>query len=385
MADYREVTACRLCGSTELARVLDLGDTPLANELDGTELFPLAMNRCEACEHHQLSIAVSAERLWGPSYPYQSGTSSIFEAHLQGLAGEVSELYPGGRALDIGCNDGTLLEFLRDEDMSAWGVDPSSAPDTPGIICDSWPVGLHRLPLNTGEGFDAVFALNVFAHVDDLHAFTAAVKEALAPGGTFIIEVGYLLDVIERGHFDTVYSEHLSYHTVRPLVPFFERHGLMIEKVQHVDSQGGSIRVYVRHVNEVPWYDARAEESADASALRKIIDERAPALAEGFAKLTKRGEVICGYGAPAKLTTFLYALGLQELPIACIADDNPLKVGRTTPGMHIPIVSTDDMLARNPDTVVIFAWNFFEDISKSLRARGFRGGLLNPMGTNANS
>lgn len=381
MSDFTIRTTCRLCGSANLTEVLNLGETPLANELDGSELFPLVMNRCDDCEHHQLSIAVGESRLWGPSYPYQSGTSPVFKAHLEKLADEVGQLVkPGATVFEIGSNDGTLCRMLSASGLRAKGTDPSGpveSTDTPYLRLwrEPWPRP------ETVNGMSCILALNVFAHVDDLNAFTSAVKQALAPGGTFIVEVGYLLDVIERGHFDTIYHEHLSYHHVRPLAAFFERHGLRIEKVQHIDSQGGSIRVYVRHADEVPWYDAKGEDVPDVRILRAMIDTRAPAMVEAFGKLTKRDERICGYGAPAKLTTFTYALGLQELPLDCIGEDNPLKVGRATPGTHVPIVSVSEMLERKPDTIIVFAWNFFDAIRDKLRALGFKGGIIDPIGS----
>ena len=268
MADYRVVTACRLCDSTELAEVLNLGETPLANELDGTELFPLVMNRCGSCGHHQLSIAVSPERLWGPTYPYQSGTSPVFRAHLEKLADEVAALKPGGRVLEIASNDGTLVKMLAGRGCSVVGVDPSGTNangDGWHLLSDAWPPDMANIGFQmekmmdalTKAGiqiqsvervpYDVILALNVMAHVDDLHAFTAAVKEALAPDGVFIVEVGNFDLVCERGHFDTVYHEHFSYHTRKPLETFFLRHGLIVERWENNESQGGSLRGYVRH------------------------------------------------------------------------------------------------------------------------------------------
>lgn len=373
MSDYREVKACRLCDSLELTAALDFGETPLANELDGTELFPLMVMRCDACGHHQLSIAVAPERLWGPSYPYQSGTSPVFRKHLEALADEVAALKPGGRVLEIAANDGTLVYALQERKMLAIGVDPSSR--APGIISSSWPCGLYK---EEGQPFDCIIALNVFAHVDDLHGFTVAIKEALAPDGVFILEVGYLLDVIERGLFDVIYHEHMSYHHVAPLAAFFERHGLRIEKVQHIDSQGGSVRLYVKHASEVPWYDARGEETPQVASLRPRIETMRAGIE---AALISTGIVdagtVDGYGCPAKLTTLVYA---GELPLVdCVYDDNPLKVGKRVPGKWARILPTADLMARNPDTLVLFSWNFAEEIIPRLRAIGYRGRIVVPL------
>lgn len=386
MADYRTVTACRLCDSTQLVQALDLGETPLANELDGTELFPLVVNRCADCGHHQLSIAVNAERLWGPSYPYQSGTSPVFRAHLERLADEVAALKPGGRVLEIGSNDGTLLDMMLARKLSILGVDPScqsgwTATGSPQFE-GPWPLGKNAKSLLEAlmgaPTFDVILALNVFAHVDDLHGFTAAVKEALAPDGVFIVEVGDQQAVTRRGHFDTVYHEHMSYHDAWSLEPFFRRHGLRIVETHRNSSQGGTLRLFLGHA------DASSEtgpnHAASMASLRPVIDSRAAALRKALNKLFQRDEMVCIYGAPAKLTTLLYATGLQSMPFNCVGEDNPRKVGRTTPGNHIPIVSVEDMLAREPDAILVAAWNFFDDIRDKLRRLGFAGDIINPMG-----
>ena len=379
MTDYRTVTACRLCDSTDLAEVLNLGETPLANALDGTELFPLVMNRCGSCGHHQLSIAVNPERLWGPSYPYQSGTSPVFRAHLEKLAGEVAALKPGGDIFEIASNDGTLVGALRERGCQAFGIDPSGAT-TAYLLQKAWPVPASELPFGPKLGFDCILALNVMAHVDDLHAFTAAVKEALAPDGVFIVEVGDLEQVIAKGHFDTIYHEHMSYHLAEPLARFFKRHGLHLADHKMHESQGGSLRLYLKHAEQLPRPADPRDMGLSVERLRGVIDSRASALRSAINQLFQRGEMVCIYGAPAKLTTLLYATGLENVPFNCVGDDNPRKIGRKTPGNHIPIVSVEDMLERKPDTILVASWNFFDDIKRKLRAAGFRGGIINPMG-----
>jgi len=380
MADYTERTTCRLCDSSNLSPVLDLGETPLANELDGTELLPLVVNRCGDCEHHQLRIAVKPERLWGLNYPYQSGTSPVFRKHLEALADEVAAMKPGGRVLEIASNDGTLCRMLHERGLSVEGIDPSGpheATDPSFVLwATEWPT-----PIPTASEADVILALNVFAHVDDLHSFATAVKDALAPDGVFIVEVGAFADVCTRGMFDTIYHEHMSYHTVRPLPSFFRRHGLELVNVVPVDSQGGSMRLYVRHIKDLALESPPLVGlSLGDSSLQSRVETRGAALREAFAKLQKRGEKVAIYGCPAKLTTLLYATGLQSFPFDCVGDDNPRKVGRTTPGNHIPIVSVTKMLERRPDTIVVAAWNFFDDIRDKLRRLGFSGGIINPMG-----
>ncbi len=376
-SDYREVTVCRLCDSPALLPVLTLPDTPLANELGGTELFPLQVNRCDSCEHHQLSIAVSPERLWGPNYPYQSGTSPVFRKHLEALADEVAALKPGGRVLEIASNDGTLCRMLGERRMHAYGVDPSGEQKQDELCSleqGSWPEAARCYK---SEAFDVIIALNVFAHVNDLHSFTAAVKEALAPDGVFIVEVGYFPYVCEDGLFDTVYHEHMSYHAARPLKRFFARHGLSLVRWVTNDSQGGSIRCYVRHSGEDPvGLNEDGESNAWLLRERMVLTKTGLVLALGG---TAGLDNIAGYGCPAKLTTLMYATGLDRERITCIYDDNPLKVGKLTPGTLIPILPSANLFIDAPDTLILFAWNFASEIIPRLRAQGYKGRIITPL------
>lgn len=364
--DYQNVTACRLCDSPKLATALDLGETPLANELDGTELFPLVVMRCEDCGHHQLSIAVNPERLWGPKYPYQSGTSPVFRKHLEALADEVAALKPGGRVLEIASNDGTLLDMMARHGLEVRGLDPSSTSMRSDAMRDAWPVpaGYYN------RQFDTILALNVFAHVDDLHSFTAAVKEALAPDGVFIVEVGYLHSMCFLGIFDTIYHEHMSYHTVAPLQEFFKRHGLFLNRASFNASQGGTLRCYVHHDARSP--DLSANDAPDIRGLRARIDQSRDGLRSA---LTGHGS---GFGCPAKAVTLAFVTGITS-QLQEIFDDNPLKCGRDMPGTSIPIVPTDQLLVSNPDTLILFSWNFADEIIPRLRAMGYRGRIVVPL------
>lgn len=374
---YTERTTCRLCGSTDLALALDLGRTPLANELDGTELFPLAVNRCKECEHHQLSIVVKAERLWGPSYPYRSGTSPVFRAHLEKLAQEIAWMRPGSSVLEIGSNDGTLLDMLNARGLKALGIDPS-APERPDTLRESWPP-TRMADVVGSDKPNVIVALNVFAHVDDLGAFTDAVREALAPDGVFIVEVGYLPTMVERGVFDTIYHEHLSYHSIGPLQDFFERRGMRITQAELNESQGGSVRLHV--VNGEPeWPEWTFHENVRIERLNSSIARSRRRL-----RREMRGYRFAGFGCPAKFATLGHALHIGEvLELAAMFDDNPAKVGRRAPGTNITIQHTGDLVswtAANPSVpLVLFSWNFASEIIPRLRNLGYTGEIINPMG-----
>lgn len=371
---FRLVHYCRLCNSQKLAAALDLGETPLANELDGTELFPLVVMRCEDCGHHQLSIAVNPERLWGKNYPYQSGTSPVFRKHLEALADEVATLKPGGRVLEIASNDGTLCAMLASRNLEALGIDPSGPQQftEPELVRAAWPCPLDAYW--SAEKADIILALNVFAHVDDLHSFTAAVKEALAPDGVFIVEVGYLGSP-QKAIWDTIYHEHLSYHDLTSLWPFFVRHGLAIDSFSFNESQGDSVRIYVKHTGQTtakgPSVDGWSEGFSQLAWRHSRIDDTRDAL-----RSTMTGHV-SGFGCPAKAVTLAFVTGITS-QLQEIFDDNPLKCGRDMPGTSIPIVPTDQLLVSNPNTLILFSWNFADEIIPRLRGMGYRGRIVVP-------
>jgi hypothetical protein len=239
----------------------------------------------------------------------------------------------------------------------------------------SWPEPYPR------ADEDVIVALNVFAHVDDLHGFTAAIKKSLKPNGVFIFEVGYVRDVVERGLFDVIYHEHMSYHSLHPLRVFFDHHGLRLTKFVRNDSQGGSIRCYVRHHDGAPL-TVDPEPVLDMAVLReRIMLTKAGMFSNTeLALAIHSGGSIAGYGCPAKLTTMMYATGLNHGDVfSCIYDDNPLKIGRTTPGTRIPIVPSANLIADAPDTLILFAWNFASEIIPRLRAQGYRGRIITPL------
>jgi SAM-dependent methyltransferase len=397
-ADHHIRSTCRLCASDRLEKLLDLGSTPLANEygqfpeghpydpaITGLryikDRFPLYLVGCSSCGHVQLPVVVDPQRLFPPDYPYQSGTSAVFREHLAKLAATLTqdmELGYGRTFLDIACNDGTLVsELMKRSDVRAYGVDPC-APDEPmlmrGFFSEEWVRTAHQ----GGAAFDCITALNVFAHVDDLDDFTRGVHTLLEPCGLFVVEVGYLPDVVKRGLFDCIYHEHVAYHHLSPLVRFFKRHGMTMVEAHRIDSQGGSIRMYVRNCDKAHQGgdDGHNETSA---RLQDLLDEESrSALWQGVKDLgggsahwgirrvrdqLKYKAPFAVYGAPAKLTTLLHATGLTDC-VSFVADDNPLKQGRYVPGTRIPILPTSALYERKPERVMLASWNFAEDIKQ---------------------
>jgi SAM-dependent methyltransferase len=252
--DYRVRTDCRLCGGP-LATRLALGNTPLANELVDRQdaeqdTFPLYLAQCAICQHVQLPVVVNPERLFQRGYVYQSGTSPEFVKYLQAFARDVQPARAGGFVLEVASNDGCLLAEYQRLGFSVLGIDPAhnaadvaEARRVPTIRAFFGHATLANWNL-AGRKADLVIALNVMAHIDDLSDVLIGICALLSDDGKFVMEVGYLPDMISRGVWRVCYHEHLSYHHIAPLVNFFASHGLEIVDAHRVPTQGGSIRVF---------------------------------------------------------------------------------------------------------------------------------------------
>lgn len=365
-----ERRTCRLCGSGSLERALELTPTPLANNFlarPGEQpCYPLDMMLCGNCSHAQLGVVVDPEALFR-EYLYASAT---FEEppdwhpvvrSFRAYAGEMVERFGPHSVLDIGSNDGTLMREFRRFGCRVMGVDPARtvAPKGLEVVTEFLTPDVARQIVSDHGHFDLVTANNVFAHIDDLGGAVDAARELLAPKGVLVVQVSYLYDVVRNGYFDTIYHEHLDYHTVGPLVDFFSRHGLQVFDVQHVGLYGGSIRLFVSKpggevlatVGEAISFEKvqGLESLATYDSLRRRIEWSRSAL------LSRLPEQVIGFGAPAKLTTLMYHWGLGAERVPLVVDDTPMKQGRYTPGTNIPIRDTSSLMDGEP--VLVFAWN----------------------------
>ena len=376
---------------------MSLGATPLANAFVSAEerdtpqeRFPLDLFLCAGCSHAQLLDIVDPERLFR-HYVYVSSTSPVFVEHFRRYADvmlRLTGMRPGSRVVEIGSNDGTLLRFFKEAGMQVLGVDPARA-----IAADATQAGIETLPefftlalarrLRAERGEATLIAANnVFAHADDLHAITDGAAHLLGPDGLFVFEVSYLLDVFEKTLFDTIYHEHLSYHTVKPLVGFFERHGMELIDAVRVDSHGGSLRGIAKLKGgarpRLPGVEQLIAEETQLGldgpeayqAFFNNIQSRKAELTRVLKALREKGHRIAGFGAPAKATTLMFHFGLGPETLEYLIDDSPLKQGLYSPGHHLPVVPSSLLYdaSHRPDDVLLLAWNFAEPIMKKHRA-----------------
>jgi SAM-dependent methyltransferase len=402
MTDFYLRTDCRMCGGTDLQRVMALTATPPGNdflaehELSRPEpAYPLDLYFCRACHHLQLGHVVDPRILYQKDYTYVSGTSPVFVDHLRRYAADMIErfaLKPGSLVADIGSNDGTCLRFFQEGGMRVVGIDPATEiarrATEAGIetVADFFSEDLaFRLREQYGPAA-FVTSHNACAHIDHLDRVMRGVRDWLAADGVFVLEVGYLLDVYENTWFDTIYHEHLDYHTVAPFRALFSRAGMELFAVQRVSPQGGSIRVFAQRAGG-PHVDdgsldalvalernaglARAETFVEFGRRIDALGARLRTLLRG---IKSNGSSIAGYGAPTKATTLLSHFGLGRQELDFVVDDNPLKQGLFSPASHIPVLAPDELYRLRPDYVLILAWNFAAPIMQAHHRFAAEGG-----------
>jgi methylation protein EvaC len=346
---------CGGCGSARVTEFLDLGTSPLADRfpasLDDPEAWwPLGLQVCEDCWLVQLTEVVPDDQLWGADYGFYTGSSpaavAYFQEYADWLLAPANKQATDGLVVEVACNDGTLLGELHTAGCRTLGVEPSSGPADVargrGLDVVGEPFGLAVAErIREGHGpAGLVIANNVAAHVADLGDFFAGIRYLLVGDGIAVIEVQYLADLLLGNGFDHVYHEHRTFFSVSTLAETMTANGLELTGWSRTPAQGGSIRVTARRTRYCPQVPPR-EEWLCHSGTYSEVQGRADMLRERICGLVDAelddGRIVVGYGASAKSCTILNWCGLGPKKVAAVHDLTPTKVGKFTPGTHIPI------------------------------------------------
>lgn len=382
-------TSCRSCGNIQLERCVSLGTSPLANNLvdspdENVITYPLEMNYCPECHNCQLSVVVPPEQMFD-EYLYVSSTSSKFVKHFEEAAEKyiqefnLDEKY--GIVVDVGSNDGIALKPFKEHSIKVVGVEPAKniakIANEKGILTyeDYFDYKLVNKIIDKHGKANLVTASNVFAHSDKLSEMAESAFNLLEDGGSFVVEVQYLLATIKDLTFDNIYHEHTNYWSVTSIDNFFRGMGVFVYRVEYIDTHGGSIRVYVSKDVNVVIEESVNEfiENEEKFGLTKIstykdfgdkIDKIKCNVRKNMDKLKEQYGTIAGYASPAKATTALNFLGIDHNDIEYVVEDNELKHNKFIPCVNIPIKNKDYCLENLPDVVIVLAWNFFDYIKE---------------------
>ncbi len=390
-----------MCKGHRLTRFLDLGFTPPADgflrreQLAEPEThYPLQVDLCEDCGLAQLGYVVSPEVLYRHDYPYEASITQTGQAHWAEFADDVARRFSfpaGSLAIDIGSNVGVLLSEFARNGYSILGIDPASniarIAERRGVetLDELFSVEVARDVRKAKGRAHVITATNVFAHIDDLDKLMEGIDLLLEEAGVFVIEAPSFVNLLASCEYDTIYHEHLSYLSVGPMRRFFDRFGFELFDVVERDIHGGSMRAFVgrRGAHRVEESVARAISQEDAAGVRDLrrlarfaadVERNRRDLNALLHEIGSTGARVAGIGAPAKGMTLLNYCRIGPETLDFVTEKSTLKIGRYTPGMHIPVVSDDELTRRKPEYGLLLAWNFADEIMANLKAYAQGGG-----------
>lgn len=379
MEKFKPLTECLACGHHVLIPTLNFEPQPLANafrEIETTiheSRYPLSINRCESCDHLQLTHAVNPELIY-KHYLYVSGTSNTLKEYSAWYAQFVREQfnYWPTSVLDIGCNDGSQLDAFKKLQFQTYGIDPAenlyaTSSAKHNVVCGFWD---EETASTFGRDFDVITTQNAFAHIPDPLSYLKLAKEYLRNDGRIFISTSQA-DMVLNGEFDTIYHEHISYYNAESMRRLAERAGLYLIDVVKTPIHGTSYIFILakKQLNEHRMANILAIEEQQGLHQTETyitwannVDDLLSRLKDQIAEFRGFGYRVVGYGAAAKGMTLLNASGIE---LDAVVDDNPLKQGLYCPGTSIPVVSSEYIKDLPTDDLVVFvplAWNFYKEI-----------------------
>jgi len=400
-SEYKKVDICCICNSSDLEQVLDLGKTPLANNLANTinesinqKNYNLGLLICRKCNHIQLNTEINKNILFS-QYSYKTGVSSSMFKHFITFSNSLcnyfdkkKKSYKDIKVLDIGSNDSTLLDILSSKGFNTYGIEPASnlATTSSHKIFNSFfdDENIENIYKKFGL-FDVITANNVFAHTRDLNAFVKNMRYLLKEDGIISLEVQYLPILIKNCYIDMIYHEHTSYHHYKPLDKLFRKYNLRLNSVYDIPTHGGSMRIILNNYSEDIVFFESNHKSQDFINLDNIFDGQISnnfenlktktddirkSLNKLIRKIIKKYPLLYGYSAPAKTVTLLNLLDKDIIEkIEFIIEDNNLKQGKYIPRTKIPLISSNQAIAKiknKKSACIIFAWNIFDELTKRI-------------------
>ena len=400
MKKFKKVNKCRICNSVNLKKYLNLGDQPLANsflkkiDLKNEIKYPLQLLFCKNCKLSQLSIVVNPKLIFN-KYDYLSSSSKALRNHYKQLVHKLernNSLKENSTVVDIGCNDGVLLNNYSSNLENIIGIEPSDASKKIKnkkikVIKKFFNNSTVNIFLKKFKKAQIITITNVMAHIDEVNNLITNIKKILDFKGKLVIEVPYILDMLKKSTFDLVYHEHLSYFNVHSLKFLLEKNGLKIIDIEKINfgASGPALRVFASHKNSNFNVSKKIKTHLNIErrqglnnfstyyAFERIVKKKILKLRKNLIKLRKKNYKLACYTAPAKGNTLLNSLNLQKNFFEFATENNPRKINKFTPGTHIKVVK-DKLLEKSKiKYALLLSWNykkFFIKNSKFIKKGG---------------
>jgi C-methyltransferase C-terminal domain/Putative zinc binding domain/Methyltransferase domain len=395
---------CQITGSSNLFQVIDLGHQPPCDSLLTREMldqpektYPLRLMLCPESGLAQLDYVVDGREIYYPDYPYRSGISWPLAVYQRAFADRIVERFgiaSGALCVDIGSNDGTLLTGFNRHGCRTLGVEPTNIAEIArhenGVetIQQFFTESLARDITRDYGRAQVITMTNVFAHMATLGEVMRGLVELLDRDGLFITESHYLLDVLEKNQFDTIYHEHIRTYSLKSLVTLFEYYDMEVFDVERGERYGGNIRAYVARKGRYPVAPAVGEllKVEDQVGLhtpqvwekfRARVYENRDKFMEFVYRVHRQGQRLAGNSCPGRSATLLNFYGVTADLMPYIGElPTSLKLGLYVPGKHIPVVNNRRIIEEQPDYLVLLAWHYTEPIVQRLRNEGVKSTLV---------
>ena len=392
---------CRVCKSRDLTEVLDLGDIAFTGVFPASPTEDIASGSlrvvvCQVCGLAQLADSFPLDELYGDNYGYRSGLNASMLQHLQRTAQRLqrlANLAPGDVVLDIGANDGSLLRSYSVAGIKRVGIDPTIAKfrefydDSTIAVADFFSASAFDAV--SSDRAKVITSIAMFYDLEDPVAFAQDIRHCLAEDGLWHFEQSYMPWMLRSGAYDTICHEHLEYYSLGTIKRILDDSGMRIVDVATNAVNGGSISVTAARDDSswetgsiIPeWLleEERRNEVQDPATWHRFADvvrKRQSDLRELLIALKESGQTVMGLGASTKGNVLLQTSGITPELIPVVGDVNPYKFGRFLPGTGIPIVSEEEILASNPDYLLVLPWHFRETFMVNLEPFLARGGRL---------
>jgi len=389
-----QIKNCRFCDSEKLKVFLNLGKTPPADQFlkipfskAKSRKYPLKVVICQNCNLVQLNYTCSGEVLYQQDYPYESDITSEGRNHWKKFSEDIIsrfKLNEKDLVIDIGSNVGELLKNFSTKNIKVCGIDPAENIAKKAIsrgiptIIDFFNRSIISVLKEKKIYPKIITGTNVFAHIDDINGSLNVIKKILKPDGIFIIEAPYLYNLISGLEYDTIYHEHLTYLSLKPLKILLKKHKLEIFDIQFKDIHGGSFRVFIQHKNanqkvqkilaqiEIKENDLKIHNIEKLNEFAKNVKNHRKKLIALLKDLKSSGNKIAGIGAPAKGMTLLNYCKIDKQFLEFVTEVSNLKIGRYCPGTNLKIVHDDELIRKKINYAIILPWNFKKEIMKNL-------------------
>jgi C-methyltransferase C-terminal domain/Methyltransferase domain/Putative zinc binding domain len=399
------VDRCQVCGAADLESALFLGYLPPVNQMrpigqrpHEQPAYPAELLHCTRCQLVQLGLIVDPAILFPPEYPYTSGTTRILRdnfAELRRESTSLLELRGTELIVDVGSNDGTLLENFRAAGHPVCGVEPTLMANLANergvrtIMSFFGPAAAARVVSECGRAH-IVTATNVFAHIEGVHEIVDSVLALLNDDGVFITESHYLMALIETLQYDTIYHEHLRHYSLESLAYLLGMHGLEVIHAKRIPTHGGSIRVYAARIGKrtiQPSVEQLLAEERGAGSLADRLKEFRRRVAMSKVQLhallrdlLADGARIYGVGAPSRASTLINYAALDSQILDCVVEvPGSYKVGKYMPGTLVPVVDEARLFEDQPEFALLLSWHIADELMPKLAQRGFRGSYIVPL------